>query len=139
MITYAGGFRRHPTTKETHRYMMGECAYFALAMARSIEGSQMVLLNGAHFAVRDPAGHFWDIRGRLSESQVWDGVLGAAQGHQIRLFTREQVIAELATGIYSDGPYLAHRERQARRLVADLAPTAGDPLPERSGSRPRGP
>lgn len=134
MILYAGGFRRPPVRSELQRYMRGECAYLALALASAIRPSEVVLLAQAHFAVRDHAGQFWDIRGRLTPEQVWDGLPPASR--DLRVLTREQVMEELATGLYSDGPHVPHRERLARRLVADLAPEVLAPgLPASSGAR----
>lgn len=116
---YFGGFVRHPTPMETRKYMRGECAYWALAAHALMPGSALVAPSSAHFAVRDSQGYFWDIRGRMDEAQMKDGLAAGP----IKDITRDQVMSALESGVFSDGFYVAHRERQARKLIGQLVPS----------------
>lgn len=117
---YFGGFVSMPTHQETRRYMCGECAYLALALAQQWPTATLLELAGCHFAVKDQEGFYWDIRGRMTEAQVQDGVRGTWYEQPV---TREDVLATLARGAYSDGPYVPHREKQATTVLRSLLPS----------------
>jgi hypothetical protein len=113
---YFGGFARRPEAHEVTTYMRGYCAYFALAMHEEF-GHQLVDM-AVHIAVMDGEGAFWDIRGRMTESEVRDGI-----GAQVRITptTEADVIELIAPGLMSDGPFSKRRLHDARALVRELA------------------
>ena len=120
---YFGGFSDWPDRKDTMRYMMGECGYAALAL-QSMTGWPIFSIGGAHYAVRDPEGMFWDIRGRMTEDQVRNGVGSGAVGNAIseEPATRDEILQEMAAGLNSDGPFVNYRFRKAKALFQLLVP-----------------
>lgn len=112
--TYFGGFDRRPSRGEVQTYMRGDCAYFALAL-HALTGHQIMHF-GDHFAVRDPEGNYWDVRGRMSATEVMDG-LGKVVPDPVG---PDAVKAELETGLWSDGPLLPSRLQKTRKLVREL-------------------
>ena len=126
---YFGGFLRRPSLAEVKRYMRGDCAYLALAWARLEPQAQLVEVARQHFAVCLSPGVYGDIRGRMTEAQLRDGLPDQAL---ICPMDRDEVLALLATGVYSDGPYVPHREKVAQSLLRQLGV---GPAPPRA--RPR--
>ena len=118
-VRYFGGFVKAPTNKETNHYMRGECAYLALALNSLLKESILMEVAGRHFLVKDGDGFYWDIRGRMDVQQVKDGMVNNWSEHPV---SRDDVLNILATGIYSDGPYVPHREKQAKSLLRNLLP-----------------
>lgn len=130
---YFGGFTQPPPRAEIQRYMRGDCGYMALALAKLMPGSQLWQMGNGHFAVEDGQGQFWDIRGQMTLDQAWSGLAGPT----MTPMTREQVIAEIDTGIYGNAYFTPSRETKARKLVRLLLPPEamakpGDALPETS-------
>lgn len=128
---YFGGFTEHPLRSETQRYMRGDCGYMALAMGKLMPGAQLWKVGIGHFAAEDHQGRFWDIRGQMTLDQAWSGLSGLA----MTPVSRDQVIAELNTGLYGDAYYTPSREAKARKLARLLLPPQaltkpGDTSPE---------
>lgn len=127
---YFGGFSLAPTIKDTQRYMRGECAYMALALQSLLPGSQLWELGGAHLAVEDATGDFWDVRGRMTLAQAWNGIAGTC----MEPLTREAVIAQVDSGIYRCGLYTPKKERAARSFLRGRLP---QPEPKRVAKPPK--
>lgn len=113
---YFGGFTHHPAPTDTKKYMRGECAYLALAF-HDVLGFDLVAIGGEHFAARAPDGRLWDIRGGMTEAEAVDGF---RPGARIEPRTRDAVIEELNTGVYSDGFFVPSRLPRAKSLVRAL-------------------
>lgn len=113
---YFGGFSTIPDQRDTTRYMRGDCGHMALALERLIPGSIIWKVGVGHFAVEDPQGYFWDIRGKMTMEQLWSGLSGDSMSPA----SREQVIEELNSGVYRAPRFIPYRETQARRLLAEL-------------------
>ena len=122
---YFGGFLAPPLPKQTNLYMRGECGHLALAAQKQWPGSQIWRVGLGHFAVELPDGAFLDIRGKMSLEQVWSGLAGP----EMIPLEREQVIAELNTGVYRSGFYSEQAEKAAGALLRRLLPT---PSPRRA-------
>lgn len=114
--TIPTGFAYFPSYSDIHRYMRGECAYFALAL-HSLLGFELITVGAEHFAVRDPQGYCWDVRGRQSPEQFVKDIRGS---RIIEPTTVEEIKDLLSTGLYSDGPYLPSRLRKAKKLARYL-------------------
>ena len=128
---YFGGFTQPPPRAEIQRYMRGDCGYMAMALARLLPDSQLWQVGVGHFAVEDRQGQFWDIRGQMTLDQAWSGLAGPT----MTPMTRDQVIAELDTGIYGNAYFTPSRETKARKLARALLPPQamtkpGDASPE---------
>ena len=95
--------------------------------------SQLLLVGGEHFAVRDAQGAFWDIRGQLTLPQLWSGLRGHGE---VEGLTREALITALDTGLYGEGVYLKSSEDRARRDLKALIPAHLTFAPARRRSRP---
>ena len=119
-IHYFGGFNRQPSTVEVNRYMRGECAYIALALNNILgDKSVLVSIGDTHFAVKDLRdGTYRDIRGMMTEDEVLNGFSSYHQEKvEIKEITRDDVIRQMDTGLFSDGFYVPHRERLAVKLM----------------------
>ncbi len=123
---YFGGFQQPPLPKQTNLYMRGECGHLALAAHKQWPGSQIWRVGLGHFAVELPDGMFVDIRGKMTVEQVWSGLAGP----EMIPLSREQVVAELDTGVYRSGFYSERAERSAGALLRQLLPPP--PAPRRS-------
>ena len=115
---YFGGFASRPSFKEVRKYMSGECGHLALALSSVMPGSRLWKMGVGHFAVESADGSFWDVRGRMTREQAWEGL----SGDKMEPLDRDALIAQLDTGIYGDGRYVPHREAQARRLLRQWLP-----------------
>jgi hypothetical protein len=118
---YFGGYQNHPTLTEIKRYMQGACAYFALALHQRWKSfASLVEVNSCHFAVDDNHGNYWDVRGKLNSTQLFDGFRKDA--NLIVCVDRDYVINELKKGLYSDGYHVPYRQKRASLLLKQLLP-----------------
>lgn len=130
---YFGGFALRPTPRQVRQYMCGDCGHMALALAESLPGSRLWKLGVGHFAVEASDGSFWDVRGRMTQEQAWEGLPGG----EMTPIDRDGIIAELNSGAYRCDRFVPHRVRQARRLLARWLP-AQEPVARTRGPRTPG-